>query len=300
MNNSPAADGRRRFQGSAKGLKSGDRLLSALWLFSPDRPVLEVEEIARTLGISLSTAYRDVSRLCEAGFLEPIGSVGYALGPAIIELDRNIRLADPLVQAAQAVQERLLGDVDPAATVLLCRLYRNQVMCVAQSVGRVAHTAPMYERGRLMPMLRGAPAKAILAHLPNRAAERLWEAESQGGKSEPNDWQLFREHLAKIRKAGIVVSHAEVQPGVVGVAACIFNGQGKPIGSICAVLPDEGATPPAIARASTLTRASADEITATLAELESSRQGQRGRGRGAASRSGAEPPKPDVPRDAAE
>jgi DNA-binding IclR family transcriptional regulator len=258
-------------------LKSGDRLLSLLWLFSPERPVLEVEEIARTMEISLSTAYRDVSRLCEAGFLEPIGSLGYALGPAIIELDRNIRLADPLVQVARAVQQRLLADIDPAATVLLCRLYRNQVMCVAQSVGKAAHTAPSYERGRLMPMLRGAPAKAILAHLPSRAAERLWEVESQGGQSEPSDWQVFREHLARIRKAGVVVSHSEVQSKMVGVAACIFNGQGKPIGSICAALPAEGATPPAIARVSALTRASADEITATLVEREASHQGPRKR-----------------------
>ena len=273
-------------------MKSGDRLLSVLWLFSPERPVLEVEEIARTLGISLSTAYRDVSRLGDAGFLEPIGSLGYALGPAIIELDRNIRLADPLVQAARAVQQRLLADIDPASTVLLCRLYRNQVMCVAQSVGRAAHTAPSYERGRLMPMLRGAPAKAILAHLPSRAAERLWDAESEGGQREPSDWKLFREHLSKIRKAGIVVSQAEVQPDVVGIAACIFDGQSKPIGSICAVLPAEAATPPTIARVSALTRASADEITATLVEREASHQSRKARGPRAAAtaKAGAEPP----------
>ena len=249
-------------------MTSGDRLLSALRLFAPDRPSLGVEEFARALGISTSTAYRDISRLCEVGFLEPIGSIGYALGPGIIELDRNIRLADPLVQAARAVQDRLLADIDPASTVLLCRLYRSQVMCVAQSVGRAAQTAPMYERGRPMSIMKGAPAKAILAHLPNRVAERLWEAE--GGGSDPGGWRPLRDELAKIRKAGVVVSHAEVQAGVVGVAACITDGQAKPIGSICAVLPEEGATPPAIARASTLTRASADEISAALAGLETS------------------------------
>ena len=257
-------------------MKSGGRLLNVLWLFSAERPVLEVEEIARTLAISLSTAYRDVSRLCESGFLEPIGSLGYALGPAIIELDRNIRLADPLVQAARAVQARLLADVDPAATVLLCRLYRNQVMCVAQAVGKAAHTAPSYERGRLMPMTRGAPAKAILAYLPSRAAEKLWDLETHGGQSEPGDWKAFREDLARIRKAGVVISRSEIQPEMVGVAACIFNGQSKPIGSICAALPAQGATPPALARASALTRASADEITATMAERESGHQAARG------------------------
>ncbi len=252
-------------------MKSGDRLLSVLWLFSAERPVLEVEEIARTLHISLSTAYRYVGQLCESGFLSPMGSLGYALGPAIIELDRQIRLADPLVQSAAPVQRRLLADVDPAATILLCRLYRDQVMCVAQNPGKSASIGLSYERGRPMPMLRGAPSKAILAHLPSRAAERLWEGQSPELRQNQDDWKAFRSHLAKIRKAGVAVSHSEIDAGVVGIAACVFDPQGRPIGSLATVIPEEVATPPAIARASTLTRASADEITATLFEREAGR-----------------------------
>lgn len=272
-------------------MKSGDRLLSVLWLFSAERPVLEVEEIARTLHISLSTAYRYVGQLCESGFLAPMGSLGYALGPAIIELDRQIRLADPLVQSATPVLRRLLADVDPAATILLCRLYRDQVMCVAQSPGKGAQIGLSYERGRPMPMLRGAPSKAILAHLPSRAAERLWEAQSQELRQSQGDWKAFRAGLAKIRKAGIAVSQAEIDSGVVGIAACVFDPQGRPIGSLCAVLPDEVATPPVIARVSTLTRASADEITATLFERETSRQTHpdRGAARGSGRKKAAGP-----------
>jgi DNA-binding IclR family transcriptional regulator len=250
-------------------MKSGDRLLKVLWLFSAEHPVLEVEQIARELRISLSTAYRYVGQLCESGFLAPMGSFGYALGPAIIELDRRIRLADPLVQSATPVLRRLLADVDPAATILLSRLYRNQVMCVAQALGPDARPGLSYERGRPMPLLRGAPSKAILAHLPSRAAERLWEAE---GSPEEGDWKAFRAHLAKIRKAGVAVSHSEVDAGVVGIAACVFDPQGRPIGAVCTVLPNEAASPPMIARVSTLTRASADEVSATLFEQEASRQ----------------------------
>lgn len=251
-------------------MKSGDRLLKVLWLFTEERPVLEVEEISKSLQISISTAYRYVSQLCEAGFLVPMGSVGYGLGPAIIELDRRIRMADPLVQSAAPVLRQLLGDLDPAATILLCRLYRDQVMCIAQRQGRDSQGRLSYERGRPMPMLRGAPSKAILAHLPSRAAERLWEAESESAKQ--GDWKSFRTQLLKIRKAGVVVSHAEIDPGVVGVAACVFDPQGRPIGSVCAVLPEPAAPPPVVARVSTLVRASADEISATLFEREMERQ----------------------------
>ena len=271
-------------------MKSGDRLLKVLWLFSAERPVQEVEEIARALGISLSTAYRYVSQLCEAGFLAPMGSVGYGLGPAIIELDRQIRLADPLVQSAAPVLRRLQNDLDPTVTILLCRLYRDQVMCVAQRLGRDAQPHLSYERGRPMPMLRGAPSKAILAHLPSRAAERLWEVDEEAGAAEA-DWKAFRAELSRIRKAGLVVSHSEIDPGVVGVAACVFDPQGRPIGSICTVLPEPVAQP-TIARVSALTRASADEITATLFEREAARQAAppARAGRGGVSRGMAEAP----------
>jgi len=270
-------------------MKSGDRLLKVLWLFTEERPVLEVEEISKSLQISISTAYRYVSQLCEAGFLAPMGPVGYGLGPAIIELDRRIRMADPLVQSAAPVLRRLLGDLDPAATILLCRLYRDQVMCIAQRQGRespgrenLGRGVPdreslgglSYERGRPMPMLHGAPSKAILAHLPSRAAERLWEAEAE--ESKPGDWKSFRAQLLRIRKAGVVVSHAEIDPGVVGVAACVFDPQGRPIGSVCAVLPESGVSQPVVARVSTLVRASADEISATLFEREVERQATAG------------------------
>jgi DNA-binding IclR family transcriptional regulator len=196
------------------------------------------------------------------------GSVGYGLGPAVIELDRRIRSADPLMQAATPVLDRLLGDLEPYATRLLCRLNRDQVMCITERRGPDAEVRLSYERGRPMPLLRGAPSKAILAYLPSRAAERLWEREGGGAD---DDWADFRARLARIRKQGVVISQGEVDPGVVGVAACVFDPQGRPIGAISAVVPEVMATPPNVARISTLVRASAEEISATLFEWERAR-----------------------------
>jgi DNA-binding IclR family transcriptional regulator len=165
------------------------------------------------------------------------------------------------------VLRRLLEHVGPDATLLLCRLYRDQVMCVAQLRGPKALAHLAYERGRPMPLLRGAPSKAILAQLPARRAEQLWQSEARKGARDP-EWPSFRSHLASIRKAGVVVSNSEVDSGVIGVAACVFEQPGRPVGALCAALPNETATPPMIARVSILVRASADEITATLAERE--------------------------------
>ena len=64
-------------------MKSGDRLPKVLWFFTAERPVLEVEEIARILEISLSTAYRYVGLFCESGW-RTHGSRKHQVMPACI------------------------------------------------------------------------------------------------------------------------------------------------------------------------------------------------------------------------
>ena len=46
------------------------------------------------------------------------------------------------------------------------------------------------------------------------------------------DWTSFRANLAKMRRAGSVVTVGEFNPGVLGVAAPVFNRAGHILGSI--------------------------------------------------------------------
>ena len=48
-------------------------------------------------------------------------------------------------------------------------------MCVHQVIGRGPQEPVSYERGRLMPLFRGATSKIILAHLPARTLKSLFE-----------------------------------------------------------------------------------------------------------------------------
>ena len=53
----------------------------------------------------------------------------YVLGPAIFELDRTIRMSEPLVNAAIPSMRRLAEQVTVPCIALLCRLYLDRVMC---------------------------------------------------------------------------------------------------------------------------------------------------------------------------
>src|SRR5215475_13135108 len=153
---------------------SGDRLLAVLALFTVEQPEWTVEAAALKLGVSATTAYRYFKRLTKAGLITPVSGASYALGPAIIEMDRQIQMCDPMLNAARGVVMDLIQYAAEGATVLLCRLFHDRVMCVHQVMGRGPQEPVSYERGRLMPLFRGATSKIILAHLPARTLKSLF------------------------------------------------------------------------------------------------------------------------------
>src|SRR5215510_13291406 len=115
---------------------SGDRLLAVLSLFTIERPQWTVEDAAGALAVSATTTYRYFKRLTKAGLISPVSGASYTLGPAIIQMDRQIQLSDPMLNAARSVMLDLVQYAGEGSTVLLCRLFHDRVMCVHQVMGR--------------------------------------------------------------------------------------------------------------------------------------------------------------------
>ena len=86
-----------------------DRAFQLLGLFSLEQPVWTAEQIAPRLGVAISSAYRLIGRLSNAGLVDAVTPGRYVLGPAIIQLDRQIQLTDPLILAARPVMDYLIG-----------------------------------------------------------------------------------------------------------------------------------------------------------------------------------------------
>ncbi len=98
-----------------------DRALGVLTLFSLEKPVWTAEEVAGRLEVSISSAYRYLSNLMELGLVATAGAGRYVLGPAIIQLDRQIQLTDPMLQQAHPIMEELIVYAPPGSVMLLCR-----------------------------------------------------------------------------------------------------------------------------------------------------------------------------------
>ncbi|HEY5754322.1 MAG TPA: IclR family transcriptional regulator, partial [Steroidobacter sp.] len=241
---------------------TSDRLLSVLGLFTIERPEWTVEEAANELRLAASTTYRYFRSLSKAGLIVAFATGRYVLGPAIIQYDRQIRLRDPLTTAAQPIMKRLTQQLPAHTLILLCRLFRNQVMSVHQESAEKADFSVSYERGRAMPLFRGAASKIILAHMTPRIVKALYEehaakfAQAALGKN----WNETRERLRTLRSAGVAIAQGEVDPGMCGIAVPVFEPAGTVIGSLSIVIPARHLTPNFLEEAPELLKSAAEQI----------------------------------------
>jgi DNA-binding IclR family transcriptional regulator len=215
-------------------VSTAERLLSVLGLFTIEAPEWTVEEAASVLGLSSSTAYGYFRNLVEAGLLAASKTGRYSVGPAVIELDRVTRRFDLLTNAAQgALRDRVSG-IGAEAVGLLCRLYRLTVMCVDQYIERPPGFAISYERGRPMPLARGAASKAILANLSSRPLRRFYDGNpaAVAAAGLGADWEDFKRTIRQLRRQGVLITAGELDPGLMGISAPIFGAGGDVLGSI--------------------------------------------------------------------
>ena len=216
------------------------RILEVLGLFRNHAWPLTVEDIARETGVSQSSAYRDVQELCRTGFLDPVSGAGYVLGPAFIEYDRLSRQGDRLLPVAAPLMRELLAATTQRAAAILCRRYRDTVMCVHQEHGSEPHPITTYERGVAMPLFAGASSKVVLAHLDDRALKRIYLENERNIRDRLGhaDWKAFKAEVRAIRRAGVVETISEVAQGRAGIAAPVLLNR-QVIAGISLVLADD-------------------------------------------------------------
>lgn len=230
----------------APGPGSLVRMLEVLDQFAPGQPVIRVDDIQARLGYTKSTAYRYVKALCDAGLLAQASQGRYALGPRIVELERLMRITDPLLQAGEAVLPELVVEV-PNSMVLLCSLYRDKVLCIhregpetIEAGGR--RISILRARGLPLPLFQGAASLAILASLPTPRIRALFvrrpaEIAAAGLGA---DWPAVRQRLACIRRDGQVTTVGRFNRHLAAVSVPVRSGDGAQVaGSLTRIMAAE-------------------------------------------------------------
>jgi DNA-binding IclR family transcriptional regulator len=198
------------------------RFLAVLRCFDEAKSNWTVQELAEAIDVPTSTVYRTVRELVANGFLEPSIEAHYRLGSAFVEFDRMIRLTDPLVKHGSPLLRDLVAEVRFPCVAVLARLYGDRVICAADERFDGEELVTSYERGRPMPLTRGATSKTILAQLPGRRLKKLLST-SEDQKSTPS-LREFQTELLSVRKRGYCITQGEVDKDLRGIAVPVSNG----------------------------------------------------------------------------
>ncbi|MES2183281.1 MAG: helix-turn-helix domain-containing protein [Pseudomonadota bacterium] len=211
------------------------KVLQVLRLFTQGRKQLCITDVIELLDVSQATAYRYLVDLEEAGMIERANPNQYVLGPTVVELDRQVRIHDPLIAASAEIMKNLSERI--GGTALLSRLHGRRVMCVHQTTGRFSPVSVSYERGRAMPMYRGATSKIILASLDPASLRDIVRQDAgelrQAGL--PATFEALNAFLATIRSAGVCHASGEIDKDVVAWATAIHHGKTL-LGSLSVVI----------------------------------------------------------------
>lgn len=215
-------------------MSSLEKMLSLLDVFTPVAPVWTTDDLMRYLGSPRSTCYRYLKVLHNAGLLARVANGSYVLGPRILELDRTTRLCDPIYVVGTSIIQRLTEQTGYSS--LLCILFSDSVMCVQQALGADA-PPQLFSRGQRRPLVEGASAKIILAHLPMHQLRGLYAEHRKiiASTGLGSDWSRFKKALKQIRSDGYCRTAGEYNPGIISIAVPLFNRAGEVLGSLAMV-----------------------------------------------------------------
>ena len=215
----------------AKG--GADRVLFVLaTLARLERSVTPAELMAET-GLSKSTLYRQLALLKRWGFVMESGGA-YLPGPICLPLAWGFDQLSYLVQEAHSELEALSRNTGESVGLLAAA--NNQVVCL-DMVESPSSLRCSFTKGRGLPLWKGASAKTLLAFMDSdRRAAALRHLEREA-LVEAQDVLALKEALNHICAQGYCISEGEVDEGVWGISAPIFQQYGHAIAAITLMAP---------------------------------------------------------------
>jgi IclR family transcriptional regulator, pca regulon regulatory protein len=218
-----------RIEALAKGL-------TVLGLFTEQRPMWRVKDLAEAAGIPMPTAFRLVMTLAEEGYLDHLPSGEYrpgvrtlTLGTAALRSLDLVTLATPLLQSlASATGETVnLATLSGDAVLYLVRL-RNADLVTAN-----------IQVGSTLPAVTTSIGKTLLASLPDKQLRDLITDSSFPIQRGPNAKTTFAElavELDRIRTDGWALQDEELSYGLRSIAGPIINASGRTVAGVNVVV----------------------------------------------------------------
>lgn len=208
-------------------ISSVDHALHLASLLQQEGP-MRVTDAAERLGVSVSTAHRLLAMLVYRDFAEQAPDRRYHPGKVLGSADATEAPVALLRRVAVPHLVRLVDQVRETANLLV--LAGTEVRFIAtvecDQVLRVGDRV-----GRTLPAHLTSAGKAILAGLPARELDKLYD-----GLPEVDLARLRRE-LGLVRKRGYALNDQRTEDGVTAIGRVVRDPSGVPLASVSLALP---------------------------------------------------------------
>ena len=216
-----------------------ERCLTVIELLAQRREGLTLSEIVSILSLPKNSVFRITATLLAHGYLyRDDGSKKFTLNGKLLKLGYSAVSEYSIVAESYDIMQQLRDVVKE--TVLIGALVHNEFIAMEQAVG-VYPFKFMLDIGSRIPLHTAAPAKAILAFLPERQLADVLETMDFERFNERTATTAadYRAMLEEVRQTGFAVDYAEQLAGVHCVGAPVFDRYGYPVASIWTTGPSE-------------------------------------------------------------
>jgi IclR family acetate operon transcriptional repressor len=245
-------------------VQSLSRALGLLNALAAQDGGLALSEVARTVGLAVSTTHRLLSTLQQEGFVRfdeergvwTVGVQAFIVGSAFLR-------ARELTAVAKPVMRRLMER--SGETVNLAVEDRGEAIYVAQVECRKMMRAIARPGGRAMMHASGV-GKALLAAMGTEEAERVAAMHGLPAETSKTIRSVdgLRAELEQVRRRGYAVDDEENAVGLRCVAAAIYDEYAQPVAALSLSGPTARIGDALVAPLGTAVREAADEITSAL------------------------------------
>ncbi|MFE4196824.1 IclR family transcriptional regulator [Paenarthrobacter sp. NPDC056912] len=185
--------------------------------------------LVRESGLTRPTVHRLLTSLAAEGLLEHDSSSGkWVLGPEIFLLGSVAAARFPMEDIARPSLRRLAAETGESAFFSIRR--GNETVCVLREEGSFPVRSFVLHEGVRFPLGVASAGTAIMAFLLPDEQESLladWAAHA-GGFADGHPADVVRDNLEQTRLAGYSVNPGLILEGSWGMAAAVFDQQGRP------------------------------------------------------------------------
>lgn len=204
----------------AHDIKGGaERVLFILATLAKLGRSVSMAELMAETSLAKSTLYRQLALLKRWGFIIDRNNQ-YLPGPMCVPLAWGFEQSSYLRQEARTELQQLSQATNESAGLLVA--VSNHAVCLEM----IESSQPLrcsFVKGRSLPLNKGASAKALLAFMAKNRRRAALDELQQCALVAADQRTAFEDELARIRAQGYACTTGEVDDGVWGVSAPVFQ-----------------------------------------------------------------------------